>query len=574
MPAPTLLRITARTLTALALALAITSPLHAQSSPAGAPDLILFHGKIWTENPSQPQAEAVAIANNQILAVGSSAEIQRLAGPQTRTIDLNNRRVLPGFNDAHVHLIDGGKSLLGVQLHSATSLAEFRQLLAAYARTQPQGQWILGGNWDEERWTPANLPTHADIDAVTPNNPVFVERLDGHEGLANSLAMQLAHIDRNTPDISGGVIVRDSQGNPTGIFKDAAKILIYRAMPPIPDSITTRAILAAQDYAFANGVTSVQTMASVGEDAVAADELRTFQSLARSGQLRLRVSFNPPLVQWTTQSQIGIQAGFGTDHVHIGGLKAFADGSLGSRTAWMLAPYSNDPSTTGIPSASLANPAKMYDNVLGADRAGLQVCIHAIGDRANRAILDLYQKVIEQDGPRDRRFRIEHAQHLTAADIPRFGQLHIIASMQPYHLAEDGQWAEPFIGPDRAQTSYAWHSLLDSGAVLAFGSDWPVTPMQPLLGIWAAVTRESLDGKHPNGWVPAQRITVAEAVHAYTAASAYAEFRESAKGSIIPGKLADIIVLDHDIFQIPPDQIKQTRVDFTILDGNIVFQRK
>jgi predicted amidohydrolase YtcJ len=416
------------------------------------------------------------------------------------------------------------------------------------------------------------LPTHQLIDEVTLHNPVFVERLDGHMGLANALAMKLAHVDRNTPDIPGGVIVRDADGNPTGIFKDAAMTLINRVIPQLTPAETETAILAAEREAARNGVTSVQDMADNTNDTGGPDRLRAMQALEREGRLTVRISENLRLLDWKYLAGSGVQAGFSDGFIQIGGLKAFADGGLGASTAWLFAPYDDAPNTSGLASDELQNPTRMYADIKGADQAGLQIIIHAIGDRANRTILDFYQRVEQENGPRDRRLRIEHAQHLTAVDIPRFAQLHVIASMQPYHAIDDGRWAQKRLGAERIHYAYDFRSLLDSGATLAFGSDWPVAPLEPLMGIYAAVTRRTLDNRNPNGWIPEQKISVAEAVHAYTVGSAYAQFDEKSKGSLEPGKLADLAVLSQDIFHIDPVQIENTHIDLTIIDGRVIYE--
>lgn len=539
---------------------AALATVHGQSGVT----MILLNGKIWTENPAQKEAEAVAISGSRIAAVGTNAEISRLKGLHTRLIDLNGRRVLPGFNDAHVHFYSGGANLAGPQLRYAKSRQDFRNTLAEFAKTQPKGRWITGGNWDHENWHPAALPTHELIDSVTKNWPVFVNRLDGHMSLANAVALKLAGIDKNTKDVPGGIIVRDGNGNPTGILKDAAQDLVNRVIPsPSPDQIRT-AILSAQAYANAQGVTSVQDMSA------APDIFRVYQQMQHAGELHVRISGHQPLPQWKHLADVGITADFGNDSLHIGGLKGFADGSLGSSTALFFQPYLDAPNTSGIPSDELADPEQMWHNIESGDAAGLQIAIHAIGDKANHIILGFYEKLEQERGRRDRRLRIEHAQHLLPADIPRFAQLHVIASMQPYHCIDDGRWAEKRIGYERAKTTYAFRSLLDSGATLAFGSDWDVAPMSPIMGIYAAATRRTLDGKHPDGWIPEQKITVAEAVHAYTMGSAYASFEEKIKGSIEPGKLADVVVLSQDIFNIDPAEIADTKVYMTIMGGAIV----
>lgn len=542
----------------------------------GQADLVLVRGKIWTENPGQPEAEAVAIRGNRILEVGDTDSILKLVGAKTKVVDLKGRRVTPGFNDAHVHFYMGGDGITSVQLLGAPSAEEFRKRIANFARTRPKGAWILNGNWDHERWTPASLPTHQLIDDVTPYNPVFVNRSDGHMCLANALAMKLAGVDKNTKDVPGGVIVKDTAGNPTGIFKDAAKNLIERVQPhPGMDHILA-ALEAAQTYAIENGVTSVQDMGvftAQGVDTMA-HVIRGYQILEKRGDLRVRVSTHLPLVDWKRLASAGIMADFGTEKLHLGALKSFADGSLGSTTAWFFDPYSDAPSTTGMASPELLDADTMYEHMRDADKAGLQLAVHAIGDRAIRTILDMFEKLEKEEGLSDRRLRIEHAQHLSPADIPRFAKLHVIASMQPYHAIDDGRWADKRIGSERVKTTYAFRSLLDAGAVLAFGSDWFVAPMNPLMGIYAAVTRRTLDGKHPEGWVPEQKITVKDAVHAYTMGSAYASMEENIKGSLKPGKLADLAVLSDDIFAIDPVKIRDTKVDMTVFDGEVIYERK
>ncbi|HEX4773827.1 MAG TPA: amidohydrolase [Bryobacteraceae bacterium] len=531
-------------------------------------DTVLVHGKIWTEDAQKPEAEAVAIEGNRILRVGTSAQILKLAGPGTRVIELGGRRVTPGFNDSHVHFLQGGAGLASVQLVDAASQAIVRERIAAFAKTRPKGEWILNGFWDHEKWTPAQIPNHELIDDVTPDNPVFVQRLDGHMALANAVAMKLAGVDKTTKDMAGGVIVRDAEGNPTGIFKDAATELIERVIPPPTQAQLQAAAEAAQKYARENGVTSVQDMSA------APDALRAYEHLLRQGKLQVRVSGHQPLPSWKRLAGPGVESNFGGEMLHIGGLKGFADGSLGSTTAWFFKPYLDTPNTSGIASDELSKPEEMYANIRDADREGLQVAIHAIGDRAIHTILDFYERVEKENGARDRRFRIEHAQHLLWSDIPRFAGLQVIASMQPYHCIDDGRWAAKRLDAERLKTTYAFRSLLDSGATLAFGSDWPVAPMVPLMGIYAAATRRTLDGRNPGGWIPEQKITVAEAVHAYTIGSAFAEGEENIKGSILPGKLADLVVLSDDIFHIDPVQIEKTHVDLTIFDGKVTFQRE
>ena len=529
--------------------------------------LVLLNGKIWTVNDRQPRAEAVACLGSRIVAVGSNGEIRKWIGAGTEVIDLGGKLVLPGFNDAHVHFFSGGENLASVQLRDAKSEEELRRRIAEFAAKQPAGRWITGGDWDHENWTPARLPTRQSIDAVTTGHPVFVNRLDGHMALANSEALRLAGITRDTPDPPGGTIVRDAAGEPTGVLKDAAMERMYRTIPEPSQDRIADAVRAAMRYAAENGVTSVQDMSASPEI------LRVYQALLARGELTVRISGHQPLAAWQRLAAVGLRAGFGGEKLHIGGLKGFADGSLGSTTALLFEPYLDAPNTSGLANSEMIPESKMQKHILDADRAGLQVAVHAIGDKANHIILGMYEEAERQNGARDRRFRIEHAQHLRMEDIPRFGKLHVIASMQPYHSIDDGRWAEKRIGPERAKGTYAFRALLDSGAVLAFGSDWDVAPMEPLMGIYAAATRRTLDGKHPDGWVPEQKIGVAEAIRAYTMGSAYASFDEQIKGSIEPGKLADLVVVSDDILSIPAVDIEKARVETTVFDGKVIYHR-
>src|SRR5262245_26848252 len=537
--------------------------------PAQAPaDLVLVNGKIRTVNDKQPEVEAVAVLGNRIAAVGSTEEIRKWVGENTKVIDLQGKRVTPGFNDSHVHFLDGGMGLASVQLRDARTPEEFRDRIRDFAAKSPKGRWILNGNWDHETWARPLLPTRRLIDSVTPDNPVFINRLDGHMCLANSLALKLAGVTRETPDPPGGTVVRDSNGEPTGVLKDAAMNYVYKVIPKPSEEVMAEAIRAAMRYAAENGGTSVQDMSA------SPDVFAVYQKLLANGELNVRIYGLQPLSEWGRLARTGVRAGFGNDKLKIGGLKGFADGSLGSTTALFFEPYLDDPKTSGLPSDEMFPESKMLNNILGADRAGLQIAVHAIGDRANKTILDMFAEVEKQNGPRDRRLRIEHAQHLRPEEIKRFGGQRVIASMQPYHAIDDGRWAENRIGPDRAKGTYAFRSLLDAGATLAFGSDWFVAPMEALMGIYAAVTRRTLDGKRPQGWVPEQKITVAEAVRAYTMGSAYASGDEKVKGSIEVGKLADLVALSADIFKIDPVEIEKTKVVMTIFDGKVIYDRR
>jgi predicted amidohydrolase YtcJ len=541
----------------------------------GQMDLAIVGARIWTEDAAQPEAEALGIAGSRIVAVDTTEAILERASPRTRIIDARGRRVVPGFNDAHVHFYIGGDALTSVDLRGTSSGRELRDRLAAFAEKHPRGEWILNGSWDHEAWTPPALPTHELIDDVTPHHPVWVSRVDGHMTLANALAMKLAEVDRSTPDVPGGEIVRAGDGRPTGIFKDAARSLVDRVIPLPSRERILEAVRAAQALAVRNGVTSVQDMGVLGSRGgeTMVEVLRAYQVLLQQGELTVRISAHLPLALWRRLADAGVMAGFGNEKLQIGGVKSFADGSLGSTTAWFSEPYEDAPETCGTPSDELASPEAHYRNMRDADAAGLRIALHAIGDRANGVALDLWERLAAENGPRDRRPRIEHAQHLRPSDVARFAAAGVIASVQPYHCLDDGRWIERRIGQGRARWAYAFRSLIDAGAVVAFGSDWWVAPLNPLLTIYAAVTRRTLDGRHPEGFHPEQKVSVAEAVHACTVQGAYASGEEYLKGSLEPGKLADIVVLSEDIFSIDPTAIADASVDLTIFDGRVVFER-
>jgi len=547
------------------MSLALVSACSTGAPTGGEPvTLALVNAKIWTGDPARPWAEALAASDERIVAVGTTAEIQAMAG-DAPVVDGRGRLVTPGFNDAHVHFLQGGFDLASVQLRDASSPEEFTRRIAEFAASAPAGRWITGGNWDHERWG-GELPRKEWIDAVTPDRPVMVSRLDEHMVLANSAAMQAAGITRATKDVEGGTIVRDANGEPTGVFKDNAMSLFDGVVPaPSPDELDA-ALRAAMAYVAAQGVTSVQHMGTWAD-------LEVFRRAADAHELTTRISAAVPLASWERLRDAVAAKTFGPDGrgdawLHVGALKGFVDGSLGSHTAAFEEPFTDAPDDRGL---FVNTPEDLYAWTSGADKAGLQVVVHAIGDRANRMLLDIYARVEEEDGPRDRRFRIEHAQHLSPSDIPRFAALGVIASMQPYHAIDDGRWAERVIGRERIKTTYAFRSLLDAGARLAFGSDWPVAPATPLEGIYAAVTRRTLDDAHPDGWVPEQKVGLEEALRAYTTGAAYAEFAEADKGQLTPGRLADFVVIDRDLFSIPPEEIREARVALTVVGGRVGY---
>jgi predicted amidohydrolase YtcJ len=543
--------------------LSLAGMLAAQSKPAA--DLIITNANIWTGDDAQPKAQAVAVLGDRIVAVGSNADIHLWRAPQTKTLDAGGKLLLPGFNDAHVHFMDGGRQLDNVQLNDATSTDEFLHRIAEQAKKTPKGDWILGGDWDETKWTPPNLPTRQMIDPVTPDNPVLLSRYDGHSALANSITLQLAGITAQTPDPPGGTIVRDSQGHPTGDLKDAAMDLAYKVVPPPSHDQRMHAARRALEHAASLGVTSVQHMNPDYAD------IAVYAELLQEGQLTTRIYAAPLITGVNDQAKIGIRHAFGGPYLRIGAVKAFADGSLGSRTAYFFQPFTDEPDNHGLLSDEMQPLSLMRDRMMTADAAGLQICTHAIGDQAISMILDLYTDVVKAHRGAERRFRIEHAQHMAEKDFARFAQLDVIASVQPYHAIDDGRWAEARIGHDRASRTYAFRTFLNHGVHLAFGTDWDVAPLNPLLGVYAAVTRATLDGKNPNGWFPEQKLTVTEAVHAYTMGSAYAEFQEKEKGSITPGKLADMVLLSDDIFSMDPVKIRDVKVLKTIVGGKVIW---
>jgi predicted amidohydrolase YtcJ len=528
-------------------------------------DIVFVNGKIWTVDKSKPEAEAVAVLGGRILFVGSSADVRKCVGPKTKVIDLKGKRMLPGFIDNHTHFMSGGFQLQSVDLRHAKSEAEFANLIRQRAEKHPD-RWITGGDWDHDNWPGGNLPVKGLIDQFTLSTPVFVNRYDGHMALANSKALKLAGIDRNTPDPQGGTIVHDKKtGEPTGVLKDAAMSLVYAKVPDPSEQEMIEAARLALAEARRCGVTSIQDVSS-GQD------VRIYQLLRDKGELTSRFHCRLPLSQWQHLAAAGIKVPFGDEWVRLGSLKEFADGSLGSSTALFFEPFTSDPGTRGL-AMDVVLDGRLEKWSLAADRAGLQLSIHAIGDSANSLTLDLFEKITKANPAWDRRFRIEHAQHIHPKDFQRFAKLGVIASVQPYHAIDDGRWAEKRIGHDRCKTTYPFRTFLDSGMKMCFGSDWTVAPLSPILGIYAAVTRRTIDGANPNGWFPEQKITVKEAIEAYTINCAYAVFEENEKGSIVAGKMADFVVLTDDILSIDQVKIETAGVDMTVVGGNIVHAK-
>ncbi|NIO50003.1 MAG: amidohydrolase family protein [Candidatus Aminicenantes bacterium] len=530
-------------------------------------DLVLLNGAVWTVNPAQPWAEAVALKGEKILEVGSAKEIKGMIGDSTQVIDLKGDSVLPGFIDSHTHFLDGGFSLLSIRLRDAESREEFISRIADKAKEIEKEAWILEGDWDHQSFDPPELPRKEWIDSVTLHNPVCVNRLDGHMVLVNSLALKLAGITKDTPSPVGGEILKDPEtGEPTGILKDAAMNLVMKHIPEPSFKEKLNAAEVALKHAAEAGVTSIHDMAY-------ADNFEVYQELLRLNKLTARLYVYIPIAEVEIYARLKLKTPFGNDLLKIGGLKGFVDGSLGSSTALFFDPYTDNPRKKGLLHSQMFPEGIMEKRILQADKAGLQVAIHAIGDKANNILLDIFERIITQNEKRDRRWRIEHAQHLLPEDIERIANLGIIASVQPYHAIDDGRWAERKIGRKRCLYTYAFKSLLKKGAVLACGSDWTVAPLDPLTGIYAAVTRQTLDGKHPEGWFPEQKISLEEAIRGYTLNGAYAEFSENTKGSVERGKLADLVVLSRNIFKNPPEEIQKTEVKMTIFNGKVISKK-
>jgi predicted amidohydrolase YtcJ len=526
-------------------------------------DLILINGKIYTLEANHPWANSCAIKDGKFIAVGEKREMQKLKGPATKVIDLKHRLVLPGFNDAHVHFSDGGFYLLGIDLRDAKDEQEFVKRIQDYAAKLDSGEWILGGNWDHEAWPSKKHPARELIDAVTKNNPVFVQRLDGHIALANSLALNLAGITKDTPDPQGGEVKKDpATGEPTGILTDNAQSFVGAFIPSPTKEQLKQAIKTAIEHANSLGVTSIQDNSSSAD-------LEVYQELLKDGELTLRINAWRHNYYHKNFEAIGILPNFGNEWLRIGTMKVFVDGSMGAGTALFFEPYSDDPATSGLP---IYPEGELYDLIKSLDKAGLQIAAHAIGDKANAWILNAFEKAFQENGKRDARHRIEHAQVVLPEDIQRYKELGIIASIQPSHCIDDMRWAEKRIG-DRVKHSYLFNSFVKADVRIAFGTDWTVEPLNPMLGLYAAVTREFPDGGPEGGWFPDEKITLEQAIEFYTVGSAYAEFQEHVKGSIEVGKLADLVVLDKNLFEIEPKEILETKPYMTIVGGKIVFEK-
>jgi predicted amidohydrolase YtcJ len=522
---------------------------------------LFLKGKIYTMDRTLPRVQAVAIEGNRILAVGSDEEArEQTRGVGWEVLDLEGKAVVPGFIDCHVHFLGFALGLRGLDFKVVDSLEGALELVGECTRKRGPGEWITGFGWDHHGWQ-GGFPRKEDLDHVAPENPVALRRKDGHLMWVNSLALERARIDEETPDPPGGEIERDEQG-PTGILKERALELVEEILPQPSPQTRQEALREAIGKAQRLGLTGIH-------DCEGAEALADFQTLLAQGELGLRVYMMIPQESLEKAITLGLKTGFGNALLRLGHLKLFADGSLGSQTAHMLEPFYGQPDNCGIP---VLSRDELQDIVERASEAEIACAVHAIGDAANRKVLDIFTQLRAKGVRGGLRHRIEHAQLLHPDDIPRFKQLGIIASMQPIHATSDMVMADRYWG-ERARYSYAWRSLLDSGARLALGSDCPVESLDPLTGIHAAVTRQRASGEPEGGWYPQERLTVAEAVHAYTLGAAYASGEERAKGSIAPGKLADLVVLSRDIFEIRPGEILETEVLYTIFDGRVVYER-
>jgi len=544
-------------------------PSSAQSENPFTKTIYYLHGRIYTNDPQQPWATAMGIADGKIRCIGSIEHILLDCGggaEGAEIVQLKGKFVMPGFNDAHVHLGGAGADLLAVQLNGADSMAKIQKRVADAVALRKEGEWIKGSGWDHTLWPEKKFPNREQLDLVAPRNPVFLTHISGHVAVANSLALKLAGISRDTPDPAGGVIERDADGEPTGMLKEGAAMqLVEMKVPEITPEQRRAGILLALADAARNGVTSVQDYSEW-------DDFSAYREIKEEGKLSVRITewlnFTLPLHDLLNMRSEG---GTTDPWLKTGALKAFTDGAMGTRTAALLAPFSDDPSTSGV---LIHDPVKLRAMAIERDKARFQLAFHAIGDRANRIALDVFEAVAQTNGPRDRRDRIEHAQLVAPEDFPRFAALKVIASMQPSHETTDMRWTEDRVGPERAKGSYAWASMLKNGVRLAFGTDYDVEPISPMRGLYACVTRELPEGGPKGGWQPQEKISLEDCIRAYTSGSAYAEFEEGKKGELKPGEYADFIILSNDLTKVPPADYVKTRVLQTVVGGRTVYQEK
>ncbi|NBO57470.1 MAG: amidohydrolase [Chitinophagia bacterium] len=524
-------------------------------------DKVYVNGNIWTGDSSNPSATIIAIKGDKIIYVGNDPS--KVSGGEV--IDLKGKMMVPGFTDNHTHFLSAGYGLSSVHLKDAMTKAAFIQRISDFCKSHPGNTWIKEGGWDNENWG-GELPSKEWIDSVTGDHPIFISRYDGHMAFANSKAMELAGVNANTVSPDGGVVVKNAKGELTGCFKDQAMSLIDKVIPEPTEAELEEYYKAASQHAFERGVTYVNDMGSYG----GWKDLATYRRVAEKNKSMIRMYAFMPLSTWSKLDSFVQKNGRGDDMLKWGGLKGYVDGSLGSTTAWFHLPYLDDPTSTGL---TITDTTDLRTWVKGADKAGLHVAVHAIGDRANDFILSVYEDADKSNGSRDRRFRVEHAQHVRLESIENFAKQHVIASMHPYHLVDDGIWAYKRLDEKRLRGTYAFREMMNKGVAVTFGSDWPVAPVDALFGIYAAVTRQTGDGKNPGGWYPDQKISIDEALTSYTANNAYASFMEGKLGVLKAGYYADFAVLDQDLHKIDPVKIKEVKVVLTVLNGKEVYKR-
>ena len=549
------------------LALCLAAPLAAQQPRTAPADLVVTNARIYTVDETRPVVEALAVRGGRVVFAGSRRGAMTLAGAATRVMDLGGRTVIPGMTDAHAHLLGLGAALRTVDLTGASSYDEVIARVAARAREAPAGSWILGRGWDQNRWPDTRFPTHDALSAAVPDRPVWLERVDGHAGLANARAMRAAGVTAATRDPEGGRVERDGAGAPTGVFVDNAQGLVDRAVPEATREELRASVLAAVKEANRWGLVAIHDAGATRRT------IEVYEELARAGRFDLRdyVMVADDSASLDHYFRLGPRSALHGGRLWVRAVKLYADGALGSRGAALLAPYSDDPNNTGL---LVSAPEHIRRRTERALRAGFQVNTHAIGDRGNRVVLDAYERALAAVPRADPRLRVEHAQVVSPEDIPRFAALGVIPSMQPSHQTSDMGWAERRVGAERIKGAYAWRSLLRTGVVIPNGSDFPVEQVNPLIGFHSAVTRQDPQNQPPGGWYPEQRMTRDEALRAMTIWPAYAAFMEKDAGSLSPGKYADFVVLDQDIMEVPAERIMATRVLATYLGGKAVYEAK
>lgn len=537
-----------------------------QTQPPVHPTTYYLHGRIYTNDPQHPWADAMATRDEKVLCIGTISHVLLDCGgaESNDAVQLKGQFVMPGFNDAHVHLGGAARDKLSLVLNGAKSVSDLQRLVQLAVSSHKAGEWILGSGWDQTKWPEARYPTRLELDAVAPNNPVYLEHISGHIAVVNSLALKHAEINAQTPNPPGGQIERFEDGEPKGVLKENAKEMVTQRIPDPDPAERRKGIELVLEELARNGVTSVQDNSDW-------EDFQVYGQLKQEKKLTVRVTEWLPFTMSTDELQNRrAQAGTTDPWLRTGALKGFLDGAMGTHTAAMLAPYTDDPSTSGL---LTMDPEKVRAMAIERDRLGFQIGFHAIGDKANRVALDTFESLVRVNPARDRRDRIEHAQVIAPEDIPRFGSLHVIASMQPCHETNDMRWAEQRLGPERSKGAYAWNSLQKSGAKLAFGTDYDVEPINPLRGLYACATRELPEGGPQGGWMPQEKLPIEDCIRAYTTGSAYAEFMDAKKGELKVGEFADFVILSQDLTKVRPQDILKVEVLRTVVGGKTVYQK-